>query len=647
MTGQEWFTVSELLALGLAGLPGTRKHALRTLSQGQSRPRASGKGLEYHYTALPEAARNDLLRKLYQAGKALPGFALPPPSPKGPVTLAAIEDHQKAWDAASEFARNEAHRRNAILREFEELRTHGKLKIGAAADWIRDKHDIENTTLWRWRQAVEGRPPECRQYWLLPQHGGGTERMAINSDVWRLIKSDYFRLEAPAASACFERASRVAAKQGWSMPSLKTVLRRLKSEFDPSFHVRMREGVEALERMFPPQERDHSMFDALEAVNADGHKFDTFVRWADGEIGRPVLVGWQDVYSGKLLNYRVGKTETAELVRLSFGDLVRTWGIPRKAWLDNGRAFASKWITGGIENRYRFKVRIEEPVGLLTNLGVKVHWVKPYHGQAKPIERAWLDLCEHVARHPAHAGAYTGNNPNAKPENYASRAVPIDEFMATLDAEVIAHNARRGRRSKVCRGELSLDNAFNAKYERAVIRRASEAEKRMFLLAAEGVSCDKSTGAVELAGNRYWSHELGRYMGQKVVIRFDPQALRQPVHVYTLKGNYICAADCTFAGGFEDIEAGRVMHRAKGKFLKAVKDMVAAEALMTPAEVARAIPAPDKPAVVRPKVVGLDFSRRPSTLAPGEGDPSDDLSWERAQIARMDAIKGGFDPDSN
>ena len=136
--------------------------------------------------------------------------------------------------------------------------------------------------------------------------------------------------------------------------------------------VLAREGTEALDRTFPAQERDRSMFHALEGVNADGHKFDVFVRWPDGTIARPIMVGVQDLYSGKILGYRVAETESADLVRMSFRDAVERYGIPRKAWLDNGRGFASKMITGGVANRFRFKVKQEDPIGVLVSMGTEI-----------------------------------------------------------------------------------------------------------------------------------------------------------------------------------------------------------------------------------------------------------------------------------
>lgn len=169
-------------------------------------------------------------------------------------------------------------------------------------------------------------------------------------------------------------------------------------------------------------------------MNADGHTLDVWVQWPDGEVLRPVVTVIADLYSNAILAYRVDKSESAAAVRLAFYDLFRDWGIPDFALLDNGRAFASKQMTGGQKTRFRFKVSPDETDGVLTALGVKVHWATPYSGQSKPIERSFRDLCDRVAKHPRLAGAYSGNSPMAKPD-YARGVQPVDFdiFLPTLD----------------------------------------------------------------------------------------------------------------------------------------------------------------------------------------------------------------------
>ncbi|WP_040507433.1 transposase domain-containing protein [Gluconobacter morbifer] len=104
-----------------------------------------------------------------------------------------------------------------------------------------------------------------------------------------------------------------------------------------------------LSRIYPAQQRRRDVFHALQAVNANGHRWDVFVKWEDGTIGRPVMVGFQDLFSDMILSWRIDKSENAETVRLAFGDMVETYGIPKMCYLDNGRNFASKWMNAGIK----------------------------------------------------------------------------------------------------------------------------------------------------------------------------------------------------------------------------------------------------------------------------------------------------------
>ncbi|WP_420850416.1 transposase domain-containing protein [Parasedimentitalea marina] len=91
--------------------------------------------------------------------------------------------------------------------------------------------------------------------------------------------------------------------------------------------VLAREGFAGLLRCFPAQIRDRTTLTALEGVNADCHKFDVFVRWPDGTINRPQIVAFQDLYSGKMLSWRIDHSPNMVMVMAAFGELVETWGI--------------------------------------------------------------------------------------------------------------------------------------------------------------------------------------------------------------------------------------------------------------------------------------------------------------------------------
>jgi hypothetical protein len=539
---------------------------------------------------------------------------------------AEIESRSERYARLPQRYREEAERRlhallavQALVREGHRLTVAREL---VARQMTADGHPTSAITLWRWWQEVARVP---RPYWLFflaPRWTGRTAMAECSIEVWDAFRADYLRPEAPTAASCYERIKRLAAAKGWQVPSLKTLMRRIDREIAPATVVLARQGEDAMMQMYPTQERDHSVFAALEAVNADGHRFDVFVRHPLGHVCRPVMVAFQDIYSGKLLAWRYGETESADLVRLALYDLVRTYGIPGHAWLDNGRAFASKFITGGTRTRYRFSVKAEEPVGIAVGLGIHIHWATPYHGQAKPIERAFRDLCDRVAKHPAFAGAYTGNDPTAKPANYGSRAVQWDEFVRIANAEIAAHNARKGRRSMVAKGR-SFDEVFQSSYSQTVVRRATEEQLRTLLLATEAVRASSRDGSVVLAGNRYWTEALARHAGERVMVRFDPDRLHRSVHVYALDGHYIAEAECTARVGFADLAAATEHARARNQFRRATKQALAAERRMSIAELADQLAevAPEATAIEPPKVIQPIFSARPQR-APVEPDGS-------------------------
>lgn len=596
---KEWFSAAELANLCLPGMPATdrgiRKRA--AIEKWCSRPREDqGGGLEYHISALPTAAQVKLT--LAEKAAASPASDQPAPPP-------ADRDALWRWyDGLPDTKKAKARLRAEVIDAVLTLYRNGVAK-DVAAMTVAQHHDVSRSAVYRWMAAVEGRDRADWLPCLAPRHAGRTATAECDPAAWDMLKSDYLRLGAPPFSDCYERMSRAAQAQGWVVPAERTLLRRLNATVHPAVIVLAREGMEAAKRMYPAQERDRSHFAALEAINGDGHRWDIWVEWPDGTVARPNMVAFQDLYSGMILSWRVDQTANSWSVRLAIGDLVETYGIPRKCWLDNGRDFASKWLTGGIPNRYRFKVREEEPVGILTQLGVEIHWTTPYSGQSKPIERAFRDFASDIARHPAFEGAWTGNSPVTKPENYRSRAIKLDDFLKVLASEINQHNDRAGRLAKNCRGR-SFRETFLDGYKEAAVTKATEEQRRLWLLAAEGVTVNSRDGAIKLFGNRYWADFLHLHRGETVAARFDPDFLHDGLHLYRLDGAYLGHAPVRDAAGFDSADDAREHARQRRRWLNAHKAMLEAERRMSPQKVAELVPlnlGPD--ALPEPKVVAL------------------------------------------
>lgn len=635
MTGRPtWFSVNDIAGLRLPQLPATGRGVQHMVERERwDRPEwegerwrqrtARGGGVEYHVSVLPKPA---------QVVLALAG------------TVATDDERTRAagrredlWDWYARLPaakRTEAERRLKVLDDIQTLVQAGMRKT-VAAQQIAVRSDCALSGVYRWEALVAG-AERCDWLPLLaPKHAGRPGEAECSPDAWEALKADYLRLERPNFTDCYRRIVAAADKHGWVLPSRATLMRRIET-LPEAVRVLAREGSEAAKRLYPAQIRDRSAFHALQAVNADGHKWDVFVRWPDGTIGRPVMVAFQDLYSGRMLSWRVDRSENKEAVRLAFGDMVAEFGIPDECYLDNGRNFASKWLTGGIPNRFRFKVRDEDPVGILTQLGVVVHWTTPYSGQSKPIERGFRDFAQSIARHPAFAGAWCGNNPMAKPENYGSKAIPIERFVEVIAAGIAEHNARPGRQSRVCNGQLSFDAAFNVSYQASPIRKASSEQRRLWLLAAESVRVSRRDGSIEIAGNRYWSDILLGLRGQLAVVRFDPERLHDDVHVYRQDGGYLGVAPCTAAAGFADVEAARTHGRARRSWLRSQADMLRAERAMSLDQVlALQAEAPEPPPPPAAKIVRMVRGSSAVPVATSQEQLDDRYEREAARQARL------------
>ncbi|MAN10834.1 MAG: transposase [Sphingobium sp.] len=607
--GKNWFTAAELADMALPGLPGTKRKvneradrenwALSVDDNGtpRARPRKGrGGGLEYHLSLLPDAAKADLVRR---------GIAWVPANDEYAVAVTR-QAHGWAWyELQSDKVKAEARRRAGVLDMVDAFEATGMGRT-AAVNATAQAQKIGAGTLFNWLRLVNGVAREDRLPALAPRRKGGGREADVDAGAWEQLKSDYLRPEQPTFSSCYWRTVHgYAAPRGITLPSEKTLMRKLEREVDPRLVIAMRKGMDAIKAMVPAQQRTVAHLHAMEHVNIDGHKFDVFVRFPDGRIERPILVGIQDVYSRMMLAWRVGDTESALLTRLAFADLFKRWGVPKRVTMDNGRAFASKWISGGIENRYRFKIREEEPLGLLPSLGIGISWTLPYSGQSKPIERAWRDCADMIAKDPRCAGAWSGNHVDNKPENYRERAVPLADFLEIVEQGMHIHNERTGRQTETTRGG-SFADTFMKSFAVSPVGKATEEHMRLALLTGEQLRADRKSGFVTIAENRYWSPQLSKHASQLLTVRFDPDDLSQPIHVYDNGGQFLCTAERWAASRFDDMGQAKRTAKLRGDIRKSVRRQREIEQLLSAEEVAANMRmrqrTEDKPeaAVIRP-----------------------------------------------
>lgn len=419
---------------------------------------------------------------------------------------------------------------------------------------------------------------------LLDGYVGRTATAGCSAEAWDWYKGQYLNRKKPSHADTYRRVKKIAPKQGWTIPSGKTLKRRMDTEVHPLEQVYLREGVEAMARKLPAQDRDRSHFRAGDAVNGDGLKFDRlWVRFPDGEVLNTATVWfWQDLYSNRILAWRAGKTENTDLFRMATYDLTAQCA-PTQVWVDNTRVAANKLMTAGAEGRHRFRSEPEDGIGLLLMLGMTPRFTNPDketgNPGAKPIERAFGigGLHEMVATHP-----------DFRDRGYNSAtAIEFSEFTEVLADEVARFNTQEGRRTRVCGGVRSFEAAWTEAVAQQAPRTLTASQRRLLLLVREVVTVDRNTGVVKIKAGRnrlgvnsYWSEALMRFAGQRVVVMFDPDRLSADAAIYSLDGRHLCDAQHRPTAAFDSLEAGRENAKFKRRLVNATKASAEAQTRM-------------------------------------------------------------------
>ena len=579
---QVWWTSDEIAAAALPDMPITRQGVDGLIKRNQwrvnrdlARRRAGkGGGWEYSWQLFADRARRKLLAQAADHAKA----------PVVPVRQS--RDEAWAWfEALPQSVKSKAEARLKIVQQVEalELLT-GRGRHNAIADVARICGDGARTIA-SWFAMIDGVRADDRLAYLAPRNRAAAARQRSKDcepEFFEVIKSLFLRPAAPCFTDCYRDAIIMAVQQNWDVLPERTMRRRLDASVSQPVQILARKGLEALQRIYPPQVRDKTCLTAMEAVNADFHKFDVFVSWPapfgqnePGQIVRPQMVCFQDIYSGRILSWRMDLTPNSTAVQLAAGDMIEDWGIPAHVLFDNGREFGAKAITGGATNRFRFKIKEDDIDGLFTNLNCKIHWATPYHGQAKPIERAFRDMCHSISKDVRFDGAYTGNTPLAKPEDYGSRAIPLDYFLKVVGERIARHNTQQDRQSVVAY-KRSFAEVFDESYASAPISKATEAQRRLWLLGTEGLRADTNTGAVWFQKNEFWDAWMHEIAGQRVIVRFDPADFLAGVHIYSQDNAYLGHAPVRQAVGFFDADEARVHARARKDWMNLEKKTLAA-----------------------------------------------------------------------
>lgn len=650
------FNAKELAQLALTCLPTSDRRILEKAKrenwQSQKR-QGRGGGVEYAFSTLPIEIQQEILLKTTPQQTAVEVQKIEETRP-----LASNELWQM-WDEASVMAQEKAKAKLGAMFAIASLVETGTNLLQAIemvagkqnAELQRGEKPLTVGSLKNWWYRVKDAP---RQDWLplmLCNSGKASKNVAeMSEEAWKFFKNSYYSREQRTFNHCYQILKETAALQGWVIPAVSSLKRKMEREVSQIEATYRRGGTYAMSRLYPSQVRTVAMLQAMEWINGDGYQHNVWVRFPDGEIKRPKSWIWQDVRTRKILAARTDKSENTDTIRLALLDVISRYGLPKHLTIDNTRAAANKKMTGGIKNRYRYTVKEDEVQGIIPALGIQLHWTSIQfgkgRGQAKPVERAFSHggLGDYVDKHILLAGAYAGANAYEKPDydgkNGSEQPVDYATFIMALEQGIAQWNNVENRLSEICAGQMSYEQAFERDWAEAEKRPITQSQLRILLTLHEEATLQPdgtfklNAGKIGSNKNRYECVELIGSQHHKVVVRYDPADLHNKVWVYALTGEYLGEAQATEKVGFGDSQAGREYNRKMREWVrnqeKAIKARMAAEEM----ELANYIP--DVELEERFMEVLNDFTKEPK--APIEAEIVEEHLFDFNAVRKSETV---------
>ena len=202
----DWFTVTELAALELPGLP-TAPNNLRAYlkrigaldwqeGKGWRKRAGSGGGVEFHACVLPTEA---------QAALRMKEAMVQPAAKRAAAKQSVARDGQWDWyERLPEKKKRVAMLRASALDSVTQMVRDGTDKTAAMAVVAR-RADVSRSTLYGWEAAVLGVPRGDWLPLLAPRHAGGQQRRDCDGEAWDMLRADWLRPERPTFESCFRR----------------------------------------------------------------------------------------------------------------------------------------------------------------------------------------------------------------------------------------------------------------------------------------------------------------------------------------------------------------------------------------------------------------------------------------------------------
>lgn len=292
--------------------------------------------------------------------------------------------------------------------------------------------------------------------------------------------------------------------------------------------------------------RDLSQYRPGEIFCGDHTELDFMVMNEEGKLDRRWITAFIDVRSRLLVGHCLSWQPNSDTIGISFRNSVTgsqlmvfhngeyvpkpITSICDEVWIDNGKDYKSRDSKRSF-GQIKFSDDAERMVQSLTRL----HYVQPYHGQSKPIERFWKTIQEMMRSAPGYKGNVYQNKPDSLADDIKQgNIMNVAEFDAFVVLMINTYNNRPHR-------SLAGLSPMQCYLLNQTVQKTIDIHVLDFLLMKATPKAIRR-GQFKLFGAEYYHIDLMNVQGRadSVRIYYDPRDLGY-VSVY-VNGVFKCVA---------------------------------------------------------------------------------------------------------
>lgn len=447
------------------------------------------------------------------------------------------------------------------------------------AEAIAVKHGISSETLYR-------RVNQYKEFGMaglmkrLPRLGVGTVRRVVSEEIERLARAEFLQPNKPKVTHVYRRVQAYCKKNGMEIPSRATIYRVIDDlkDTEPDLVCLAREGEEEYTKRFMEKAGRKEPEFVNQVWEGDHHRMDFFINYR-GRAIRPWFTTWMDVTSRTITGFALsiqanGRTIALALrhgilpktlnnwgggitkamasalsnlawdedtIKENTGKAIPICGLPKQLYIDNGEDYKASVRKGLKSTEWEYSKEVRSTSELLN---IETKFCTPYSPWAKGHQERWYGtLTDQFSRY---IPGYCGNDNKQRPEGLDEQKMAerdelldLEEAMALTEIFVnIYHNSHH----------RSLGMTPLQKYETTPKVREGIPEERTLDICLMDVEKAKvMTMGIQRFGTknlrRWYSHpDLAKYIGQTLVIRFDPNRIGELLVFSPKTGRYICTA---------------------------------------------------------------------------------------------------------